>query len=76
MGELSFSDDEIIKLDREQRHSKLNKPFQPQQPDNLIRAINELCDSMSKILIEFRRLNDVLSYLSPSYKQNKTEEKK
>lgn len=38
--------------------------------------VNELCDNICKILVEFRRLNDVLSYLSPPNQKNTKEKKK
>ena len=60
-----FSDSEVLKIDKMERLSKLNKKYQPTAPDNLVGAVNSLNDNLNLILYELRRLNDIISYFSP-----------
>ena len=67
----TLTDHQIIKIDEQIRESKVGKRYTSTSPDDLVRAVNELCDNICKILVEFRRLNDVLSYLSPPNQNEK-----
>ena len=53
------------KQDRDWRnHCTINKiKYEKKPPDTTINALNELNDTMGMILIELRRMNDVLEYL-------------
>ena len=70
-------DDDIItaeqgrmfaRIDALETQRKYHLKFKQKEPDNLVRLINELNNELSMILAEFRRLNNILSYLNPDEK--------
>jgi len=61
-NESPYSDAELRRIDTQNRKSKRYKRFEPKQPDDTIRCLNELNDTLGQILVEFRRLNDTLEY--------------
>lgn len=71
----TYSDNEIIKIDRKERISKLGKRYCPEPPSDIIQSINRLTDNVNQMLIEFRRLNDILSYQRESEHEHRFDKK-
>ena len=70
-NELSLSDREIMQIDHQERVSKFDKRYQPKQPDNMVSCLNQIATELNLVLMELRRMNDVLDYLSPPNQNEK-----
>jgi hypothetical protein len=60
----TLTDQEIIKLDEEIRESKIGKRYEPDPAKDVVRCLNQLNDNLGLILVEMRRMCDILSYLT------------
>ena len=67
--EITFTDRQIMKLDEEVRKSKIGKCYAPTQPDDIVRCLNQLNDNLGLILVEMRRMCNILSYQIPKQKE-------
>ena len=65
----NLSDSQIIKLDAEIRESKVGKCYEPKPSDDIVRCMNQLNDNLGLILVEMRRMCDILSYQMPTQKE-------
>ena len=62
--ESKLTDSQIIKLDEEIRKSKIGRRYEPTPPDDVVRCLNSIDNHLNMLLIEIRRMCDVLSCLS------------
>jgi len=76
LGMMKMKDAEIMRIDRDERLAKRNLNYQKKQPDNVVSSLNQIADELNLLLIEIRRLNDILSYYSPPNEINNKEERK
>lgn len=58
----------FARIDALETQRKYHLKFKQKEPDSMIRLLNELNNELSLILTEFRRLNNILSYLNPDEK--------
>jgi len=62
MGMMKMKDAEIMRIDRAERLAKRNKAYQQKETDDLIRCLNAINDNLGLLLVEVRRLCDVLEW--------------
>ena len=72
----SYTNNQIMRMDRDERLAKRNLNYQKKQPENVVSSLNQIADELNLILIEIRRMNDLLSYISPNIITKMVEEKK
>ena len=67
----TLTDQEIIKIDEQIRESKVGKRYTSAStsPDDIVRCLNQLNDNLGLILVEVRRMCDILSYQIPKQKE-------
>ena len=63
------TDHQIMQLDEKTRESKVGKRYTPTQPDDIVRCLNQLNENISLLLVEMRRMCDILSYQIPTQKE-------
>ena len=65
----TLTDHQIIKIDEQIRESKVGKRYAATQSADIIRCLNQVNDNLGLILVEMRRMCDILSYQIPKQKE-------
>ena len=65
----THTDQQIIKIDGQIRESKVGERYKSTSPDDVVRCLNQLDDNLGLILVEMRRMCDILSYQIPMQKE-------